>query len=74
MRNKWVIMPKALRIYCLFNSSHLGITRKKKLFLVRGQTAPCLAYGGSVGHFSLKINLHSFPTKNLLLSVNIPRF
>ena len=48
MRNKWVIMPKALRIYCLFNSSHLGITRRKKFFLVRGQTAPCLAYGGSV--------------------------
>ena len=47
MRNKWVIMPKALRIYCLFNSSHLGITRRKKFFLVREQTAPCLAYGGS---------------------------
>lgn len=49
MRNKWVIMPKALRIYCLFNSSHLGITRRKKFFLVREQTAPRLAYGGSVG-------------------------
>lgn len=51
MRNKWVIMPKALRIYCLFNSSHLGITRRKKFFLVRGQTAPCLVYGGSLSKY-----------------------
>lgn len=49
MRNKWVIMHKALRICCLFNSSHLGITRGKKCFLVREQTAARLAYGDSVG-------------------------